>query len=79
MRGDQLARQWRVTRAIEARPNGLTMAEIAACDGHKESYRCKALQKPVPKAGMGFFVIGARSQWYLGYFLKVARPDKRRE
>jgi hypothetical protein len=34
MRGDQLARQWRLTRAIEARPDGLAMAEIAACDGH---------------------------------------------
>jgi hypothetical protein len=29
MRGDQLARQWRVIRAIEAGPNGLTVAEIA--------------------------------------------------
>jgi hypothetical protein len=29
MRGDQLARQWRVIRAIEASPNGLTVAEVA--------------------------------------------------
>ena len=29
MRGDQLARQWRVIRAIESSPNGLTVAEIA--------------------------------------------------
>lgn len=29
MRGDQLARQWRVIRAIEASPVGLTVAEIA--------------------------------------------------
>jgi hypothetical protein len=29
MRGDQLARQWRVIRAIEASPDGLTVAEIA--------------------------------------------------
>ncbi len=29
MRGDQLARQWRVIRAIEASPGGLTVAEIA--------------------------------------------------
>jgi len=28
MRGDQLARQWRLIRAIEASPNGLTVAEI---------------------------------------------------
>jgi predicted DNA-binding transcriptional regulator YafY len=29
MKGDQLARQWRVIRAIEASPGGLTVAEIA--------------------------------------------------
>ena len=29
MRGDQLARQWRVIRAIEASTSGLTVAEIA--------------------------------------------------
>jgi len=29
MRRDQVARQWRVIRAIEASPNGLTVAEIA--------------------------------------------------
>jgi len=33
MRGDQLARQWRVIRAIEASPNGLTVAEIARREG----------------------------------------------
>jgi len=60
MRGDQLIRQWRVTRAIEASPNGITMAEIAACDGTGGPIE-EALQKPVPKAGMGFFVMGDRS------------------
>ena len=29
MRGDQLSRQWLVIGAIEASPNGLTVAEIA--------------------------------------------------
>ena len=29
MRGDQLSRQWRSIRAIEARPNRLTVTEIA--------------------------------------------------
>jgi hypothetical protein len=29
MRGDQLARQWRTIRAIEASPKGLTVSEIA--------------------------------------------------
>jgi hypothetical protein len=39
----------------------------------------KVLQKPVPKSGMGFFVMGDRSQWFLGYFFKVAGPDRREE
>jgi predicted DNA-binding transcriptional regulator YafY len=29
MRGDQLGRQWRTIRTIEASPNGLTVTEIA--------------------------------------------------
>ena len=29
MRGDQLARKWRLIRAIESSPGGLTVAEIA--------------------------------------------------
>jgi hypothetical protein len=29
MRGDQLGRQWRTIRAIEASPNGLTVTKIA--------------------------------------------------
>jgi len=33
MRGAQLARQWRVRRAIEASPNGLMVAEIARPQG----------------------------------------------
>jgi hypothetical protein len=28
------------------------------------------------KAGMGFFVIGDRSQWFLGNFFKVSEPDR---
>jgi len=30
MRGEKLARQWQLIRAIEASPNGLTVAEIPA-------------------------------------------------
>ena len=78
MRGDQLAPQWQVTWAIEARPNGLTMAEIAAYDGTGGPIE-EALQKPVPKAGMGFFVKEGRSQWFFGCFFKVAGPDRRGE
>ncbi len=32
MRGDQLARQWRVIRAMEPSSNGLTVAEIPTPD-----------------------------------------------
>ena len=47
MRGDQLARQWRVIRAIEASPNGLTVAELAKREetGIRSIYRdLEALQ-----------------------------------
>ena len=54
MRGDQSARQWRVTRAIEARPNGLTLAEIAACDAHIRPYR-KSPSKACSKRWNGLF------------------------
>jgi hypothetical protein len=47
MRGDQLARQWRVVRAVEASPNGLTLAELAKREetGARTIYRdLEALQ-----------------------------------
>jgi predicted DNA-binding transcriptional regulator YafY len=49
MRGDQLARQWRIIRAIEASPNGLTATEIAQRKetGIRPIYRnLEALQAP---------------------------------
>jgi len=54
MRGDQLTPQWRATRAIEARPNGLTMVEIAACDGHRGPYR-RSPSKACSKSWTGLF------------------------
>jgi len=33
LRGDQLARQWRIIRSIEASPKGLTVAELARREG----------------------------------------------
>ncbi|MBW2618372.1 MAG: helix-turn-helix domain-containing protein [Deltaproteobacteria bacterium] len=33
MRGDQLARQWRILRRIEATSGGLTVAELAEEEG----------------------------------------------
>lgn len=58
MRGDQLARQWRVIRAIEASLKGLTLAETSTREGAQEdSCRGGPLQKPIPITGMGFFII----------------------
>ena len=41
MRGDQLARQWLIIRAIEASPNGLTVPKIAQQEetGIRTTYR----------------------------------------
>jgi len=41
MRGDQLAREWRVIRAIEASPGGLTVNEVAQREetGSRTIYR----------------------------------------
>jgi hypothetical protein len=33
MRGDQLARQWRILRTIESRNHGATVAELASQEG----------------------------------------------
>ncbi len=33
MRGDQLARQWRILRTIESEKQGATVAELAAEEG----------------------------------------------
>ena len=41
MRGDQLARQWRIIRAIEASLNGLTVKEIA----QREETRIRAIYR----------------------------------
>ncbi len=41
MRGDQLARQRRIIRSIEASPNGLTVAQVAQREGigQRTTYR----------------------------------------
>jgi len=62
MRGDQLARQSRVIRAIEARPNGLTMAEIAACDGHMGPKDENLFKSLFQKLEWAFFVMGRQSK-----------------
>ncbi len=70
MRRDQLARQWRVTRAIEARPNGLTMAEIAACDGHRGPINEKPFKSLFQKLEWAFLLWGAEASGFSDTFFK---------
>ena len=46
MRGDPLARQWRIIRAIEASPSGLTVTEIAQREAPYPRYHAKAQRAP---------------------------------
>lgn len=64
MRGDQSVRPWWLLGDIAASPNGLPWPRLRGTLGHGKPHVSEALQKPVPKAGMGFFVMGDRSQWF---------------
>jgi len=50
MRGDQLSHQWRVIRATEASPNGLTVAEIAK----REETGIRAVYRDLEAQAAGF-------------------------
>ena len=49
MRGDQLVRQWRIIRAMEASPKGLIVAEIATRDGAQGALQMKTPSKACSK------------------------------
>ena len=77
MRGDQLARQWRILRAIEADRNGLTIAEIADQEeiSLRTAYRdIEALQD----AGFPLYYerIEGANRWFFvdAYKFKVPQP-----
>ena len=77
MRGDQLARQWRIIRAIEASPNGLPVAEIAKREGTglRTIYRdLEALQE----AGFPLYTerVERSNRWFVvdTYRFKVPPP-----
>lgn len=57
MRDDQLARQWRVIRAMGASPKGLIVAKTARHDGAQGTTRKRSPLKACPKTGMGFFIL----------------------
>ncbi len=77
MRGDQLARQWRILRAIEADKNGLTIAEIAGQEeiSLRTAYRdIEALQA----AGFPLYYerFEGSNRWFFvdNYKFKVPQP-----
>jgi hypothetical protein len=70
MRGDQLARQWRVTRAIEASPNELTAAEIARLVGVRETIWKRSALEACSKNWNGLFCyVGPKPVVYQVFFL----------
>ena len=58
MRGDQLARDWGIFRAIEASSNGLTFSEIANHDGQGRRIDEKPLKSLFRKLGWAFLLWG---------------------
>lgn len=56
MRGDQLARERWANRAIEASPNGLSVAEVARRGGAQGATQMRIPSEAYSKAGVGFFV-----------------------
>jgi hypothetical protein len=62
MRGDPLARQWGVNRAIEARPKRLTVADIARPDEIGDPTDEKPFKSLFQKPGWAFLFLGDRSQ-----------------
>ena len=59
MRGDQLARQWQVIRAVEASPKKLTVADIARPDEIRDPAEEKPLKSLLQKLGWTFLLWGS--------------------
>ena len=64
MRGDQLARQWRILRATESRKQGATVAELAA----QEDYHPRTIWRDlaaIQAAGFSLYPErdGQKSRW----------------
>jgi len=62
MRGDQLARQWRVSRRIVASSNGQSVVEIAKLEGVLGTPREGSPSKAFSKSWDGLFCYEGRSQ-----------------
>jgi hypothetical protein len=64
MRGDELARQWRVMRAIEASPNGLPVAEIAVYEGQMGPINERCLKSLFQKLEWASLLWGAKARFF---------------
>ena len=61
MRGDRLAGRWQTSRAIEANPIGLTLAEVAKSSGaHGDRTDEKSFKSLFQKMGRAFLLWGLR-------------------
>ena len=56
MRGDQLARQWRLIWAIEASPNGLTVAGIAEREKNRKRTIYRDSEAALQAAGFILYI-----------------------
>ena len=66
MRGNQLTRLWRVVRAIEASPNGLTVAEIA----QREETGIRTIYRDLEAQAAGFsFADTQKIVWRCSFFI----------
>jgi predicted DNA-binding transcriptional regulator YafY len=77
VRGDQLSRQWRILRRIEAAKNGSTVAELAALTGvsHRTAYRDL---DDLQRAGFPIYTekVGEDKRWRMvdGYRFSPGQP-----
>jgi hypothetical protein len=78
MRGDQLVRIWRVSGGIEARPNGLTMADIARPGKIGDPTEEKPFKSLFQKLGWAFLFLGIEANSFSATFL-LSEPDRHGE
>jgi hypothetical protein len=80
MRGDQLARHWRVIWAIEASTNEVSGAEIFMAHGAQGTARKRSPSKACPKNWDGLFCYwkGAKANRMFDAFLRSALKGKTR-
>ena len=71
MRGDQLARQWRVLRTIGASSNELTVAENVRPDGGLYPMKEKPFKSLFQKLGRAFLFLGIEGNIFSATFFII--------